>query len=112
MTDQGSELVVYWRPGCPFCSQLLGQLDRYAVPHQRIDIWADPEAAAVVRSVANGNETVPTVVVGPVALVNPSLDAVLTAAVEHAPAAVPDGWEPAQPGRLGRLALRLLGGRN
>jgi mycoredoxin len=30
-----------------------------------INIWEDPQAAARVRSVANGNETVPTVFVGP-----------------------------------------------
>lgn len=27
-----------------------------------MNIWRDPEAAAIVRSVADGNETVPTVV--------------------------------------------------
>lgn len=111
MTDSGSEITVYWRPGCPFCSRLLGQLDRNEVPHRRVDIWADPAAAAVVRSVAGGNETVPTVVVGPVSLVNPGLDAVLTAAAEHAPGAVPEGWEPRKPGRFGRLVLSLLGGK-
>ncbi len=37
-----------------------------------VDIWQDPEAAAFVRSVANGNETVPTVSIGDVHLVNPS----------------------------------------
>ncbi len=33
----------------------------------------DPDAAAFVRSVANGNETVPTVAVGDVHMVNPSV---------------------------------------
>ena len=36
------------------------------------NIWEDPEAAAVVRSHARGNETVPTVVIDGVGLVNPS----------------------------------------
>lgn len=36
------------------------------------NIWDDAEAAAVVRAAAGGNETVPTVVVGGVALVNPA----------------------------------------
>jgi len=35
------------------------------------DIWDDPEAASFVRSVANGNETVPTVIIDGQALVNP-----------------------------------------
>lgn len=29
-----------------------------------VDIWADPKAAAFVRSINDGNETVPTVVMG------------------------------------------------
>ncbi|MGH8981559.1 MAG: glutaredoxin domain-containing protein [Acidimicrobiales bacterium] len=40
------------------------------------DIWQSPEAAATVRGVAGGNETVPTVFVGAQALVNPSVGAV------------------------------------
>ncbi len=65
-------VVVYWRPGCPFCSMLRAGLRRHGVPFREVDIWADPDAAAFVRSVARGNETVPTVTVGDVALVNPS----------------------------------------
>jgi glutaredoxin len=41
------------------------------VTYDEVNIWDDPEAAAFVRSVANGNETVPTVVIGGVAHVNP-----------------------------------------
>ncbi len=104
------EIVVYWRPGCPFCSSLLRQLDTRGVPHRRVDIWQDPDAAATVRSIAAGNETVPTVVVGPVSLVNPRIHAVLAAAVEHAPHAVPVGYTPPQPGRLRQWARRKLSG--
>lgn len=73
-------ITVYWRPGCPFCSRLFKGLERHDVPHTRVDIWETPEAAAVVRSFARGNETVPTVVVGDVGLVNPSVDQILAAA--------------------------------
>jgi hypothetical protein len=38
-----------------------------------------------VRSIADGNETVPTVIIGPVALVNPSVELVRTTLSEHAP---------------------------
>jgi len=65
-------VVVYSRPGCPYCVMLRVGLRRADVPFTEIDIWQHPEAAAFVRSVANGNETVPTVKVGDVALVNPS----------------------------------------
>ena len=47
-------------------------LDRRGITTVDHDIWQDPSAAAVVRSFASGNETVPTVVVGDTGLVNPS----------------------------------------
>lgn len=37
-----------------------------------VNIWEDAEGAAFVRSVADGNETVPTVVIDGVAHVNPA----------------------------------------
>lgn len=79
MTPSATEIIVYWRPGCGFCRSLLGQLDLAGVPHLRVNIWEDQDAAATVRSIARGNETVPTVMVGPVGLVNPSLPEVLAA---------------------------------
>jgi mycoredoxin len=59
-----SAVEVYWRPGCGFCSTLLRGLRRSGLPLRAVDIWRDPEAAALVRSLAGGNETVPTVVIG------------------------------------------------
>ena len=44
-----------------------------------VDIWADPDGAAYVRSVNDGNETVPTVVIDGVAHTNPSPRAVVAA---------------------------------
>lgn len=110
VADVGAEVVVYWRAGCPYCRSLFRQLDRRAIAHRRVDIHADPAAAALVRSIARGNETVPTVTVGPVSLVNPDVTDILDLAIEHAPHVVPEGYEPRQPGRLGRWVLRALGG--
>ena len=45
------------------------------------NIWEDPEAAAFVRSHAQGNEVVPTVQIGSSVLVNPNVDEVTSAAV-------------------------------
>ncbi len=108
MRERSPDITVYWRPGCGFCSALIRQLESKAVPHQQINIWDDPRAAATVRAAARGNETVPTVIVGPVALVNPRLDDVLSAATEYAPHAVPDDWSPKQKGRLARWLLAKL----
>ena len=72
-------IVMYWRPGCGFCSALERQLVSSHLTFEKKNIWDDAEAAAFVRSVARGNETVPTLVVNGVAMVNPSIDAVLGA---------------------------------
>lgn len=63
---------VYWRPGCGFCMVLRARLAPANLPIKEVNIWQDPEAAARVRAVAGGNETVPTVFVGEHAMVNPS----------------------------------------
>lgn len=65
------EVIVYWRPGCGFCSVLRRDLERRGVAATWVNIWEDDDARAFVRSVAGGFETVPTVVVGTEALVNP-----------------------------------------
>lgn len=110
-TKSSAGITVYWRPGCGFCAGLFRQLDNYRVPYSKIDIWSEPSGAAFVRTVARGNETVPTVAVGPVAMVNPSVHEVLSAAAEHAPGAVPAGYEPPQQGRLGTwISSKLSGG--
>lgn len=75
----------YWRPGCGFCMALRAHLERTGLPLHEVNIWEDDAAAARVREAAGGNETVPTVFVGPVAMVNPDIDQVLAAVREHAP---------------------------
>jgi len=102
-------IVVYWRPGCFFCSSLRRQLERHGVEYQLVNIWDDPAGAPYVRSVARGHETVPTVSVGTVALVNPTVHDVLAAATKHAPASVPPHYEAPQPGGLSRLITKVLG---
>jgi mycoredoxin len=63
--------IVYWRPGCPFCIRLRTRLGREARRAHWVDIWADPEGAATVRAATGGDETVPTVVHGGQAHINP-----------------------------------------
>ncbi|MGC4937959.1 glutaredoxin domain-containing protein [Kribbella sp. DT2] len=63
--------IVYWRPGCQFCLRLRLKLGRRGGTAYWVNIWSDPAAAATVRSIAQGNETVPTVVAGPEHRVNP-----------------------------------------
>ncbi len=57
-------LTVYWRPGCPYSMRLKARLRLARIPFHPINIWDDPDAAAVVRSINHGDELVPTVRIG------------------------------------------------
>jgi mycoredoxin len=97
----------FTRPGCGFSASLRRRLRRLDVAVEYHDIWKDPAAAAFVRSVARGNETVPTLVVGDVVLVAPAMRQLIAATEAHAPQLLPPG---APAGRSSRLA-RLFTGR-
>lgn len=71
------DVTVFWRPGCGFCALLERGLSSAGVGHERRNIWEDAEAAQFVRLVNNGNETVPTVVIGTDVYTNPPLKLVL-----------------------------------
>lgn len=82
LDDDGSDhdrVTVYWRPGCVFCMRLRFALRWRRLHPKMIDISRDAKAAAFVRSVADGNETVPTVVIGGRPVVNPSPRVVIAA---------------------------------
>ena len=57
-------LTVYWRPGCPYSMRLKARLRLARIPFDAVNIWEDPAAAAIVRSVNDGDELVPTVRIG------------------------------------------------
>lgn len=103
------QIDLYWRPGCGFCMSLRRQLDKLGIERVEHNIWDDPADAAIVRQHANGNETVPTVVVGGQGFVNPSAGDLAAHLIEHAPHLLPEGFEPPQPGPVGRVIGKLLG---
>ena len=89
----------YWRPGCMFCKHLerdLATLIRQG-EGQSLELKASIRwdyrngcvhrelELPIVRSIASGNETVPTVVVGTERFVNPSAREVLDALRRQAP---------------------------
>jgi mycoredoxin len=94
------EVVFYTRPRCPYSFRLRRALRRQGLPFREVNIWQDPDAAAAVRAVADGNETVPTVHIGDRWLVNPTADDVCAAA----------GYRPPDRPR-GRGLLNRLRGR-
>lgn len=72
-------VVIYWRPGCIFCTRLRGALGKAKDEATWVSIWADDEAAAWVRSVNGGDETVPTVRIGERVHTNPDPEIVRAA---------------------------------
>lgn len=71
MTSTPNNVVIYWRPGCGFCSRLRSTLGADAEKATWVNIWEDKDAAAIVREANNGNETVPTVILDGTAVTNP-----------------------------------------
>ncbi|MFW6775667.1 mycoredoxin [Nocardioides sp. CPCC 205120] len=66
--------TMYSTPWCGYCHRLRGQLDREGISYDVVDIEQQPEAAALVEKVNNGNQTVPTLVYSDgSAQTNPSL---------------------------------------
>lgn len=87
--DTPATITFFWRPYCGFCGRLERQLEALGLPLERRNIWEDDEARAFVRSVARGNETVPTVRVGGISLVNPRPAQVVAAIESEAPHLLP-----------------------
>lgn len=101
------QIDLYWRPGCGFCSGLRRGLDKAGLDRVEHNIWDDPNDAAIVRRYANGNETVPTVVIGEHGLVNPSPKQLLAFLGEHAPHLLPE--KTAATPKAGRFTGRVRG---
>jgi glutaredoxin len=78
-TGTPARITLYWRPGCVFCRRLRFVLWWHHLSVRQVNIWRDPDAAAFVRSVAGGNETVPTVVIDGRPMVNPAPRQVIAA---------------------------------
>lgn len=87
-------------------------MKKSSLPYKRKNIWDDPKAAEFVRSVANGNEVVPTVTIGKSALVNPSLNQIVQAIGHESPGLMTDEelakLTELQAGPLGKLVRRIL----
>ncbi len=60
--DVSTPFTMYTTPWCGYCHRLKGQLDREGITYDVVDIEAQPEAAEIVESANNGNQTVPTLV--------------------------------------------------
>ena len=104
-----ARIDLYWRPGCGFCSMLQRKLDKLGIDRVEHNIWDDPADAAIVRQHANGNETVPTVVIDGRGFVNPSAGELIAFLDEHHPELLPADFEPPKPNLLTRLVDNAFG---
>ena len=109
MSEDITGVEFYWRPGCPFCVGLERKLNKAGVALNKHNIWDDPAHAAYVRSKADGNETVPTVTIADVSMVNPSAKQVMDVLGEKAPHLVPATSGGASGGPLERIVGKLRG---
>lgn len=67
-----SQVIVYYRPGCPFALKLRTALTLHRISFTSIQFRDDEDGAARVREVNDGNEISPTVQVNDRWLTNPS----------------------------------------
>lgn len=60
MTNTMNDLpVLYMRPGCPWCDEVVAFLDEHGVPYQQTDISEDASAAEAMHKLSNQTK-VPT----------------------------------------------------
>jgi mycoredoxin len=76
-----SDLIVYYRPGCPFAAKLRAKLKLARVPYSAVTFGQDATADEAVRNINGGNEISPTVQVGDHYLTNPSISQIRKAMV-------------------------------
>jgi mycoredoxin len=55
-----TQVTMYSTTWCGYCRRLKLQLDQAGITYEEIDIERDPDAAAYVEGVNEGNQTVPT----------------------------------------------------
>ena len=76
MDARPDDLVVYYKPGCPYAIRLRAALTVYGIPFTSVRLRDDRTAAAKIREITGGYEISPTVRIGAAYLPNPTVDAV------------------------------------
>ena len=76
------EVIVYYRPGCPFAAKLRTKLKLARMPYRAIRFGEDADADEATRSVSDGNQISPTVRIGGQYLVNPPVHEIRKALTE------------------------------
>lgn len=61
-SPEAAPVTVYSTQWCGYCHRLKSQLDREGISYDLVDIERQPDAAQIVESANDGNQTVPTLV--------------------------------------------------
>ena len=78
-----SNLIIYYRPGCPFAAKLRAKLKLARMLYSAVTFGLDATADEAVRNINGGNEISPTVRIGDRYLTNPSVRQIREAMVAH-----------------------------
>lgn len=78
------DLIIYWKPGCRYCIELLARLDRAARDQAMwVNVWQDDAAANFVADHNDGNVLTPTVMTGSGRRLPRTVDAARSFLAEH-----------------------------
>jgi len=58
------QVVIYTKPGCPFCAEAKHDLEERGVPYKEISVEGNLKAADELMRLSNGKGIVPTLVIG------------------------------------------------
>ena len=64
MSAQKAEVIVYRIQRCPYCLDAAALLDELEIRYQEIHLDDDPDRRSVTRSILEGHETVPLILIG------------------------------------------------
>ncbi|HEY1011098.1 MAG TPA: glutaredoxin domain-containing protein [Herpetosiphonaceae bacterium] len=96
-------IMLYGHAACPQVPPVRGLLARAKVPYEYVNIRKDESAAARVRAINNGNESVPTLVFPDGSTLTEPSTGELTARLEALGYAV--GWSARIVGNGGKIAI-------
>jgi len=57
------KVVIYTKPGCPYCRAAKEDLQKRGIPYEEIDVFATPGAQAELEA-KTGQRSVPVIVAG------------------------------------------------
>lgn len=64
MPGEPQNVIVYTKPGCPYCAAAMKDLEERGVSYEEINTEGNPEAIKEVMRLSGGQGTVPTLVSG------------------------------------------------